>query len=151
MMAILSQKDVEFLRNLFTRELRDPVTMAFYTQGESPLTLPAAECRYCQEERLLLEELSALTDKLRLETIDFVRQAEEAREHGISRIPALELSGQARGLVRFFGIPSGYEFSALIEDIVDLSRGTTKLTAASREALAALTRPVHIQVFTTPT
>lgn len=150
-MAILSQKDVEFLRNLFARELRDPVTLTFYTQGESPLTLPANECRYCQEERMLLEELAALTDKLHLEIIDFVAQADQAAEHGINRIPALELRGHSRGVVRFFGIPSGYEFSVLIEDIVDLSRGTTKLAAASREALAALTRPIHIQVFSTPT
>jgi len=53
--------------------------------------------------------------------------------------------------VRFFGIPSGYEFTSLVEDIVDVSRGQTSLSAQTLELLAKLTEPVHIQVFVTPT
>jgi alkyl hydroperoxide reductase subunit AhpF len=149
--GLLSQKDTEFLRKKFADELRDPVTLTYYTQGESPLDVPGAECRYCRDERELLEELVPLSEKLSLETVDFVQQAPLAHEHGIERIPALELKGHAKGRVRFVGIPSGYEFSSLIEDIIDLSKGTTKLSAATREALAGLDRPIHIQVFVTPT
>jgi hypothetical protein len=56
-----------------------------------------------------------------------------------------------RGLVRFFGLPSGYEFTTLLEDVVDVSRGRTRLSEASRAAAAALTAPLHLQVFVTPT
>jgi glutaredoxin-like protein len=53
--------------------------------------------------------------------------------------------------IRFYGIPSGYEFSSIIEDIVDVSRGDSGLQPATREALAAVSEPVHFQVFITPT
>ena len=55
------------------------------------------------------------------------------------------------GLVRFFGLPSGYEFTTLIEDLVDLSKGSTRLSDATRQAVAELPAPVHLQVFVTPT
>jgi alkyl hydroperoxide reductase subunit AhpF len=66
-------------------------------------------------------------------------------------VPAFVINGAARGKVRFFGIPSGYEFSALIADLVDVSRGTTDLSEETREYLAALTEDVNLKVFTTPT
>jgi hypothetical protein len=55
------------------------------------------------------------------------------------------------GAVRFFGLPSGYEFMTLVEDLVDLSAGHTRLASATRQAVAAFTAPVHLQVFVTPT
>lgn len=45
----------------------------------------------------------------------------------------------------------GYEFSALIADLVDVSTGTTDLSEETREYLSALTEDVNIKVFTTPT
>jgi len=59
--------------------------------------------------------------------------------------------GEEKARVRFFGIPSGYEFGSLIEDIVDMSRGETSLSPESKQKLAALTSDIHIQVFVTPT
>jgi len=53
--------------------------------------------------------------------------------------------------IRFFGIPSGYEFTSVIEDIADVSRGKVDLQDKTREVLAGLTEPVHMQVFVTPT
>ncbi len=82
---------------------------------------------------------------------DFVKDQQEAENAGVDHIPAFTLEGAAKGKVRFFGIPSGYEFATLIEDIVDVSRGETDLQPKTKEALAALTEDVRIQVFTTPT
>jgi alkyl hydroperoxide reductase subunit AhpF len=44
--------------------------------------------------------------------------------------------------IRFFGIPSGYEYMSLLEAIVDASRGQTELSPATKEALKKLTREV---------
>jgi glutaredoxin-like protein len=52
--------------------------------------------------------------------------------------------------VRFVGRPGGYEFSTLVADIVDISRGRTDLSPATRAAVQAIDAPVHIQVFVTP-
>jgi alkyl hydroperoxide reductase subunit AhpF len=53
--------------------------------------------------------------------------------------------------VRFLGEPAGYEFSTLVADIVDVSKGRTGLAPATLDAVRAVDRPVHIQVFVTPT
>lgn len=52
--------------------------------------------------------------------------------------------------VRFLGLPSGYEFSTLVADVVDISKGKTDLSDATRAVVRAIDRPVHIQVFVTP-
>ena len=57
----------------------------------------------------------------------------------------------ARARYRFFGIPAGYEFSTLVEDILDLSKGTTALSEKTRTALEEVDQDLHIQVFVTPT
>ena len=76
---------------------------------------------------------------------------EQAGELGIDRVPAFVATGASRGRVRFFGIPSGYEFSAMIADLVDVSTGETDLSDATRQFLSSLTEDVNIKVFTTPT
>jgi thiol-disulfide isomerase/thioredoxin len=52
--------------------------------------------------------------------------------------------------VRFIGTPSGFEFSTLIADIVDVSRGQLPLSEETVEAIRAIATPVHLQVFVTP-
>jgi len=80
-----------------------------------------------------------------------VRDKQEAYSLGVSRIPAFVLQGCTKGSVCYFGIPAGYEFSTLIEDIIDVSKGTTNLSDKTREALATVDQNLHIQVFVTPT
>lgn len=150
-MPTISQKDQDTIRNLFDKAVKEPVQLVYYTQGESPLLVPGHECQYCKETRELLQEVAGLSDQIQLEVHDFVGEGELARTAGIDKIPALEIKGKAKGRVRFFGIPAGYEFSSLIEDIMDVSKGETKLSATTKAQLATLTTPVHIQVFVTPT
>ena len=80
-----------------------------------------------------------------------MRDEQEAQSLGITHIPAFILQGHTRGAVRYFGIPAGYEFSTLIEDLIDVSKGTTNLSDKTREALATVDQDIHIQVFVTPT
>jgi glutaredoxin-like protein len=47
-------------------------------------------------------------------------------------------------------MPSGYEFSTLINDILAVSRRNSGLTETTREFLKQLNQPVHLQVFVTP-
>ena len=53
--------------------------------------------------------------------------------------------------IRFFGIPSGYEFMSLLDAIVLVSGGDSGLAPASRTMLAELRSPLNLQVFVTPT
>ncbi len=53
--------------------------------------------------------------------------------------------------VRYAGVPSGHEFSSLIQDIILVSGRDSGLSQQTRDLLADLTEPVSLQVFVTPT
>lgn len=151
-MALLDQQARDQITKLFA-ELEEPVKLVLYTQQRSPLVIPGRqECESCEETEQLLEELTALSDKLTLETHDVRAEPEAARTAEIHHLPALELqSPKAAGRLRFFGMPGGYEFSTLVADIVDLSRGNIELSETTQTELRGVTEPLHIQVFVTPT
>ena len=56
-----------------------------------------------------------------------------------------------KGKVRYFGMPSGYEFSVLLGSLLDVSKGKSELSEPSIEMLQTLNANLHIQVFVTPT
>ncbi len=62
----------------------------------------------------------------------------------------LDNQGHPTG-IRFVGIPSGHEFGAFLEGIKAVSTHEAQLSDQAKQALAHITSPVHIQVFTTPT
>jgi glutaredoxin-like protein len=145
-MALLKEEDRNHLIEQFN-SLESPVKIVVFTQE--------MECQYCKETRMIGEELAALSDKISLEVYDFEKDKEIAETYNIDKIPAtIIMTGGDQpkdyGL-RYFGIPSGYEFSSLIEDIMMVSSGDSGLSAATKEMLANLEESVHLQVFVTPT
>ena len=150
-MAIISEKDQAFLREKFDKELMAPVTIKLFTQRETRLAIPGRECQYCPETNQLMEEVAALSEKIVLEAYDFAADAAVFREHGIERIPAIVLQGAESHVVRFFGIPSGYEFPSFIQNIFGVSTGKLGLSEATVQELKTIDQDVHIQVFVTPT
>lgn len=150
-MPLIPEKDQEQLRKLFADRLESPVRLDFYTREASTPDAPSNECLSCDETHQLLEELVALSEKLELNVHDVSIPEQTAPETGIEELPVIVLSGKNKGTLRFIGAPAGYEASTLIEDLVNVSRGTTGLQFHSREVLAGLTAPVHIKVFVTPT
>jgi alkyl hydroperoxide reductase subunit AhpF len=150
-MGFISDADKETIRNHFADSLTGDVEIVMFTEHESPIIIPGKEpCETCKPTQEILEEVSSLSDKLKLTVHEISTAKEQAFALGINRVPAFVFEGAARGRVRFFGIPSGYEFSALIADLVDVSNGSTDLSEATREYLSALTEDVNIKVFTTP-
>jgi glutaredoxin-like protein len=145
-MALLREEDRNHLIKEF-EALQDPVKLLMFTQE--------LECEYCRETRMIAEEVAGLSDLISVEVYNFVTDKEVAEERGIDKIPAIAV---LRGGddpkdygIRYYGIPSGYEFSSLIEDIMMISLGESGLSEASKQQLQGLTKPVHIQVFVTPT
>ena len=150
-MALISDQDRDTLKREFRKELKKDVTIRLFTQSSSLLTLPGRECQYCPQTQQLLEELTALSPKLHLETFDFYSQAEERQKFGVERIPAIILGDNGNARARFYGMPMGYEFATIVEGIKSLSRGVSPLATDSRKKLREVSQPVHIQVFVTPT
>jgi hypothetical protein len=58
---------------------------------------------------------------------------------------------QARRELVFVGAPLGLELAALVSAIIVAGRGDSGLLPKTRQALACLQVPVHLEVFTTPT
>lgn len=141
--GLINEKDTEYLRKTFAERMRSEVQVLFFTQEH--------ECMYCRETREFLEELTALSDKLHLVTYDLVKDAEEAREHGIDKIPAVKLVGEHDHGVRFFGMPMGYEFTVMVEDIIDVSWGTADLDPETMGNVMTIDDKLHVQVFISPT
>lgn len=141
-MAFLDKKVRADIENIF-KGLRKDVTLRYFTQE--------MECRFCKETHELLEEVRGLSPRIKLETFDLVRDAEESARYGITKIPALAVMDEKDYGIRFYGIPSGYEFSSLIESIKLVSTGDTLLSPEAKQFLDKLEKDVHLQVFVTPT
>lgn len=143
-MALIGKKDQDALRKQFN-ELRGKTKIIMFEA--------ALDCPYCPQTKQILEEVSALSDKIEVAYYNFHTNKALAETYNIDKIPALVLldENERDYGIRFFGIPSGYEFSTLIEDIIMLSTGETSLGKKTLEALKGLAKPVHLQVFVTPT
>lgn len=128
------------------QNMAGPVKLVVFTQSSDAL-----ECEMCAETRALVEEVAALSDKLSVEVHDFLDDKAVAAQYKVDKIPAIALVGAKDYGIRFYGIPSGYEFSSLMDDIVTVSKGESGLSAATKAAVARLAKPVHIQVYVTPT
>ena len=151
-MAIISNEDQEFLRKHFEANLSADVEIVMFTERQSPIIIPGKQtCETCEQTEALLKEVATLSDKIKLTVLDIATASEEAASYGIDRVPAFVALGAARGRVRFFGIPAGYEFSGFIADLIDTAAGTTDLSDETRAFLGTLTEDVNIKVFTTPT
>jgi alkyl hydroperoxide reductase subunit AhpF len=137
-MGMISEKDAGTIRSLFEQNLVEPVQIEYHTQADAG---EESDCQTCKQTGELLADVAALSPKIAL----------NLHEGTAEVVPSFELKGKNRGRVRYLGIPAGYEFTSLIEDIIDVSRGETKLSPATKAQLAALKHPVHIQVFFTPT
>jgi glutaredoxin-like protein len=141
-MSLLNDDVREEARN-FMADVADPVKLVMFTQE--------FECQFCAETRQLIEEVAELSDQITAEIHDFVKDSEKAAELGIDKIPAVAVIGAEDYGVRFYGIPSGYEFTSLLHAIKAVAAGKTELSEEALQTLSELTQPVHLQVFVTPT
>jgi glutaredoxin-like protein len=141
-MGLLQPRDRKVVEREF-KKLQEPVKLVMFTQE--------MECQFCQHTRELMEEIASLSDKVSVEVFDFVKDKEQVLRYQINKIPATVVEGAKDYGIRLFGIPSGYEFSTLMEDILMVSTGKTGLSAKTLALVESITTPIHIQAFVTPT
>lgn len=125
------------------QELQAPVRLIHFTQE--------LNCETCLDARLLLRDLASLSEKLHLEVHNLYQDREHASQLGIERTPATIVANGSSHRIRFFGLPAGYEFATLLEAILDVSRGRSTLKPDTIARLQSISKPVHLQVYVTPT
>ena len=151
-MPIISTQDRQTLEERFRKELKRKITLKLFTsQLAGQLFVPGRECATCPQTQQILEELVSLSPLLELETVDFYSQGQAAREIGIERIPAIVVTRGEDTRVKYYGMPSGYEFVTIVESAIELSKPRTSLSADTRKKLKLVDQDVHIQVFVAPT
>ena len=129
-------------------ELQEPVQVLFFGSKE--------QCEYCDDTLKLIDEVTSLSDKLSLQAFDVEVDSAVADLYNVSMTPGLVIAAEGDDGpidygVRYAGIPSGHEFSSLIQDILLVSGRDSRLNEQTREFLGGLKEPVHLQVFVTPT
>jgi glutaredoxin-like protein len=128
--------------------MEQPVQLLLFGSKES--------CDYCDETQQLLEEVSALSDKVQLSVYDVNENHEIVSRFNVTNAPGIIIAARdntdVKNLgVQFSGMPSGHEFSTLINDILMVSKRDSGLDVKTREFLKNLEKPLHLQVFVTPT
>ena len=135
------------VREAFTA-LQEPVQVLFFGSKE--------QCEYCDDTLKLVEEVTSLSDKLSLQAFDVEADSAVADRYNVSMTPGMVIAGLGEDGpidygIRYAGIPSGHEFSSLIQDLILVSGRDSGLNQQTRDFLAKLKEPVHLQVFVTPT
>jgi alkyl hydroperoxide reductase subunit AhpF len=166
-MALISAVDQERLRESFAQMSRR-VRLLFFTQ--------TLGCATCLQARQILDELPLLSDKIAVEEINFILEAEKAKAYGIDRVPAIAVvyedhanvttaeegaaaAEPAQGRtetvkdsrMRFLGTPAGYEFVSLVQAVLLAGGRESTLSAESLARISAVDSPLTVRVFTTPT
>ena len=111
------------------------------------------ECQYCRETKNLMMDVAELSDKITAESYNLITDKEIAQKYNVEQIPATVITAADDGnsRIKFYGIPSGYEFVSLLEAIKMVSTGESGLSPTGKEFLKTLNKPVDLQVFITPT
>jgi alkyl hydroperoxide reductase subunit AhpF len=152
-MTALSDGQKEQVRKLFLENLDKPVTIILFTQREASLPVPGGThvCETCAQTEEILRNISELNSKLDLRIYDLVSEQVMARQYGIEEIPGIVLLGEKDYGIRYHGVPSGYEFAAVLQAIISVSRRRGELSDRTKRALARISHPVHAKIFVTPT
>ena len=122
------------------KEMKDPVTLTFFSRE--------TDCGHCSQVDAFAEELVSIDDRLKLEKKVLGQDGELAAKLGIHDAPALVLAHphDDRAPVRYYGLPGGYEFGALLRVLVLFSAGTPDERIES-SSLDALKKDINIKTF----
>ena len=152
-MPLISSSDQDQLREAFA-DMTRPVRLVFFTQ--------TLDCDTCVQTRQILDELPLLSDKITIDEVNLILEGDKAAAYGVDRAPAVAITYQESSpgssdeawkdsRIRFLGTPAGYEFVSLVQGVLLAGGRASQLSEASLQRLAAVDRPVTMQVFTTPT
>ena len=121
-------------------ELKDNVIIHMFMKEQ--------DCLYCNDTNDLVNLVAENSDKVSVKQ-DMIG-SDKAKEFSIEYAPGIALEGAKKYNLKFYGIPAGHEFGALIGSIVDVSRGEAPLAPDIIEDIASIDKPINIKVFVTP-
>jgi len=142
-MGLLPEEHKQHVKEELSQRLVNKVKLVVFTQE--------TECPFCKETRELIQEMSELSDKIEVAVYDFMKDKDQAALYKVDKVPALVILGEKDYGIRYYGLPFGYEFQTLMEDLVAVSNRNSGLSETTRDLLKTVDKPVHIQVLVTLT
>jgi glutaredoxin-like protein len=143
-------RDQELIRQRFQRDLGSRLRIDFFTQKQSSFYVPGRECMHCETVQTMLQEIAGLSPRISLTTHELDAASKSATEFNVDMVPAIVIRGQANRPLRFFGLPSGPQFGAFIEALIETASGVFELQEQTRRTLRRLNSDVQLQVLVAP-
>jgi len=106
------------------------------------------DCEFCKTAEELLSELPPLSELIKL-TVHNAGDADRVEAYGLDKFPAIVIEGETDYGIRFYGLPAGHEFTALIQTILMVGARDHGLSKKVMQEVDKINQPVHIQVMTT--
>jgi alkyl hydroperoxide reductase subunit AhpF len=135
-----AQDEIEIKKRL--SEMTQDVKVILFTQ--------TLNCETCPDTERLLKAVTALSERIQLEILNPMIDRDRAAQYNVHHVPAIVIEGDRDYGIRHFGIPGGYEFASLLEDLVAAGKRESGLSETSKELIAKLTEPLNLKVFVTP-
>jgi alkyl hydroperoxide reductase subunit AhpF len=137
MSQLLNDEIIKQIHEVFDG-LQSPVHIMYFGSKEN--------CDYCDDTRQLVEEVAGISNLLSIEVYDLDADADLAEKYNVDKAPGLVIAAREGDQVtdfgvRLAGIPSGHEFTSLIQDIVLVSNRDSGLNPQTREFLKGLINP----------
>ena len=83
---------------------------------------------------------------------NFILDLDDRARYGVDKSPAIVVLSEGKDTrMRFYGAPTGYEFVPLVEAVLLAGTGNVELADETLKLLASVDKPMHLQVFSTPT
>ncbi len=142
-MAELLNKEVRKQIKEVLSAMVKPITMVLFTKE--------GVCTTCKETKQLLDEVSELNEKIKVEEYDIEKNIEKAKEYNIELTPSfviLEDNNDYSG-VKFNGIPAGHEINSFLSAILYVSGIDLGLDNSLIEQIKKIDKPVNMKVFIT--
>ena len=139
--AMLSEKDKSYVRKTLGG-MKDEVRLVLFSRD-------GGDCKYCGETEGLLADIATADPRVKVEVLSLKKDAGRAKELGIDKVPGIALIGKKDHNLRYFGLPSGYDFIPFVETIRAVGDDNSGVSPESAAKLAKLTRPVQLSVFVT--
>lgn len=136
------------VQEVFEQTLQQPVQILFFGSE--------SRCEYCEPTLELLNEIVPLSDSLTISIHDVDKDPQLAAKYRVDKTPGIVLAARDGSEItdygiRYAGMPSGHEFTSLINDIIMVSQRVTDLNDDTRAFLSTIEQEILLQVFVTPT
>lgn len=121
------------------QSMRDEVTLLLFTDDATVLA---------KEMTAFAQALSSASPKVKLEVEKVVDgRNQRMLDMRIENYPVMVLLKGDFNRIRYYGVPGGYESTALADGLIELSNSKTPLSPNARASLASIRRRANIKVF----